>query len=599
MSESGEINTNRRNKRLINTIKRSPRSPGVYIMKSGKVDILYIGKAQNLRERLQSYLEISRKGNRIKNLISKTVSIEWIITANETDAFILENTLIKLHKPYYNIQLKDDKTYPYIKITTKNKFPRIFLTRQFIEDGSHYFGPFTNVRSARNLINIIKHIFKLRSCGEKIPGKACLNFHINLCSAPCINRIDFETYRESVDNAISFIQGNINSLLIKLSEEMQVYASSMLFEKAAVIRDIINSLNKIKNRQHIIMRRNTNADFITVMKRGEISLAGVFNIRNGVLLNKEIFQIKNPLHESEEIIMRHFLIKYVRMSPNHANIIKTDKVKSRIIYDKILNKLNNNIRLTSIYGEEEREIINLLKKNLIYEIEKRLLEKYSKKDNALSELGSILKLNKLPEFMACFDISHLKGDNAVGSAVVFKNGKPLKKRYRRFKIKYVKGINDSTMINEIVGRYFSHIENQQIDLVIVDGGAIQLRNAKDALKKLNLNITAISIAKRLEEIYIDEKKIISLPLTSSALKLIQRIRDESHRFAISYNRKLRRRELKFLLQQIDGIGKVKSIRIMSHFRTIKSLEESSIMDIEKIPGITHKLALSIKEFLLI
>ncbi len=599
MSESGEINTNRRNKRLINTIKRSPRSPGVYIMKSGKVDILYIGKAQNLRERLQSYLEISRKGNRIKNLISKTVSIEWIITANETDAFILENTLIKLHKPYYNIQLKDDKTYPYIKITTKTKFPRIFLTRQFIEDGSHYFGPFTNVRSARNLINIIKHIFKLRSCGEKIPGKACLNFHINLCSAPCINRIDFETYRESVDNAISFIQGNINSLLIKLSEEMQVYASSMLFEKAAVIRDIINSLNKIKNRQHIIMRRNTNADFITVMKRGEISLAGVFNIRNGVLLNKEIFQIKNPLHESEEIIMRHFLIKYVRMSPNHANIIKTDKVKSRIIYDKILNKLNNNIRLTSIYGEEEREIINLLKKNLIYEIEKRLLEKYSKKDNALSELGSILKLNKLPEFMACFDISHLKGDNAVGSAVVFKNGKPLKKRYRRFKIKYVKGINDSTMINEIVGRYFSHIENQQIDLVIVDGGAIQLRNAKDALKKLNLNITAISIAKRLEEIYIDEKKIISLPLTSSALKLIQRIRDESHRFAISYNRKLRRRELKFLLQQIDGIGKVKSIRIMSHFRTIKSLEESSIMDIEKIPGITHKLALSIKEFLLI
>jgi excinuclease ABC subunit C len=568
-------------------------------MKSGKVDILYIGKAQNLRERLQSYLEISRKGNRIKNLISKTVSIEWIITANETDAFILENTLIKLHKPYYNIQLKDDKTYPYIKITTKTKFPRIFLTRQFIEDGSHYFGPFTNVRSARNLINIIKHIFKLRSCGEKIPGKACLNFHINLCSAPCINRIDFETYRESVDNAISFIQGNINSLLIKLSEEMQVYASSMLFEKAAVIRDIINSLNKIKNRQHIIMRRNTNADFITVMKRGEISLAGVFNIRNGVLLNKEIFQIKNPLHESEEIIMRHFLIKYVRMSPNHANIIKTDKVKSRIIYDKILNKLNNNIRLTSIYGEEEREIINLLKKNLIYEIEKRLLEKYSKKDNALSELGSILKLNKLPEFMACFDISHLKGDNAVGSAVVFKNGKPLKKRYRRFKIKYVKGINDSTMINEIVGRYFSHIENQQIDLVIVDGGAIQLRNAKDALKKLNLNITAISIAKRLEEIYIDEKKIISLPLTSSALKLIQRIRDESHRFAISYNRKLRRRELKFLLQQIDGIGKVKSIRIMSHFRTIKSLEESSIMDIEKIPGITHKLALSIKEFLLI
>jgi excinuclease ABC subunit C len=568
-------------------------------MKSGKVDILYIGKAQNLRERLQSYLEISRKGNRIKNLISKTVSIEWIITANETDAFILENTLIKLHKPYYNIQLKDDKTYPYIKITTKTKFPRIFLTRQFIEDGSHYFGPFTNVRSARNLINIIKHIFKLRSCGEKIPGKACLNFHINLCSAPCINRIDFETYRESVDNAISFIQGNINSLLIKLSEEMQVYASSMLFEKAAVIRDIINSLNKIKNRQHIIMRKNTNADFITVMKRGEISLAGVFNIRNGVLLNKEIFQIKNPLHESEEIIMRHFLIKYVRMSPNHANIIKTDKVKSRIIYDKILNKLNNNIRLTSIYGKEEREIINLLKKNLIYEIEKRLLEKYSKKDNALSELGSILKLNKLPEFMACFDISHLKGDNTVGSAVVFKNGKPLKKRYRRFKIKYVKGINDSTMINEIVGRYFSHTENQQIDLVIVDGGAIQLRNAKDALKKLNLNITAISIAKRLEEIYIDEKKIISLPLTSSALKLIQRIRDESHRFAISYNRKLRRRELKFLLQQIDGIGKVKSIRIMSHFRTIKSLEESSIKDIEKIPGITHKLALSIKEFLLI
>ena len=599
MSESGEINTNRRNKRLINTIKRSPRSPGVYIMKSEKGDILYIGKAQNLRERLQSYLEISRKGNRIKNLISKAISIEWIITANEPDAFILENTLIKLHKPYYNIQLKDDKTYPYIKITTKDRFPRIFLTRQFIEDGSNYFGPFTNVRAARNLINIIKHIFKLRSCGEKIPGKACLNFHINLCSAPCINKIDFKTYRESVDNAISFIQGNINSLLIRLSEEMQEYVSSMLFEKAAVIRDIINNLNKIKNRQHIIMRKNKNIDFITVMKRGEVSLAGVFNIRDGVLLNKEIFQIKNPLQESEEIIMRHFLIKYVHMSPNHANIIKTDKVKNKIIYDKTLNKLNRNIRLTSIYGEDEREIINLLKKNLIYEIEKRLLEKYSKKENALSELRSILKLSKLPEFMVCFDISHLKGDNAVGSAVVFRNGKPLKKRYRRFKIKYVKGINDFAMINEIVERYFSHTENQQIDLAIVDGGAIQLRKAKDALKKLNLNIAVISIAKRLEEIYIDERKVVSLPVTSSALRLIQRIRDESHRFAISYNRKLRRKELKFLLQQIDGIGKIKAIRIMSHFPTIKSIEESSIKDIEKIPGITHKLALSIKKFLLI
>jgi len=599
MSESGEINTNRRNKRLINTIKRSPRSPGVYIMKSEKGDILYIGKAQNLRERLQSYLEISRKGNRIKNLISKAISIEWIITANEPDAFILENTLIKLHKPYYNIQLKDDKTYPYIKITTKDRFPRIFLTRQFIEDGSNYFGPFTNVRAARNLINIIKHIFKLRSCGEKIPGKACLNFHINLCSAPCINKIDFKTYRESVDNAISFIQGNINSLLIRLSEEMQEYVSSMLFEKAAVIRDIINNLSKIKNRQHIIMRKNKNIDFITVMKRGEVSLAGVFNIRDGVLLNKEIFQIKNPLQESEEIIMRHFLIKYVHMSPNHANIIKTDKVKNKIIYDKTLNKLNRNIRLTSIYGEDEREIINLLKKNLIYEIEKRLLEKYSKKENALSELRSILKLSKLPEFMVCFDISHLKGDNAVGSAVVFRNGKPLKKRYRRFKIKYVKGINDFAMINEIVERYFSHTENQQIDLAIVDGGAIQLRKAKDALKKLNLNIAVISIAKRLEEIYIDERKVVSLPVTSSALRLIQRIRDESHRFAISYNRKLRRKELKFLLQQIDGIGKIKAIRIMSHFPTIKSIEESSIKDIEKIPGITHKLALSIKKFLLI
>ena len=574
-----------------------PSASGVYLMKDSSGKIIYIGKAKNLKKRLQSYFDKSYLNKRIANLVSKIDTVDWIITKNETEAFILENNLIKLHKPYYNIQLKDDKTYPYIKITVTNEFPGIYITRKYENDGSLYFGPYTNVAAARKLLGLLKRTFKIRTCGNKLPSKACLDYHINLCSAPCIGKIDQNTYNIAVKSAVKFLRGDITRAILFLERDMKRYAKKMQYEKAALIRDTINSINHLREHQHVMLNNGKTADFISVQYNGAIALAGVFRLRNGAIIGKEIYHISNPLEEGADAILRHFILQYINISFQLPPIIKTKRLNQLKTLNKTIEKLGKKVTIKSIYGDDERSLMKMLDENILFESDKEEQKKIYRKSVTVEALKNALNLSFIPDYIVCFDISHLYGNYSVGSAVVFHNGKPLKRMYRRFKIKKTKGINDFEMIKEVVERYFSHKESRKINLVMVDGGAIQLRMAREALKIKKVTTPVIALAKRLEEIYVDEKSIISLQKTSPALKLLQQIRDEAHRFAINYNRYLRKNDFKLILEEVNGVGKKRALQILSAFGSLENIRRATVKQLMAIPGINKKIAKEIKDLL--
>ncbi|NIA23078.1 MAG: excinuclease ABC subunit UvrC [Proteobacteria bacterium] len=577
--------------------KKIPDASGVYIMKSASGTILYIGKAKILKKRISSYFDKKHENGRIAKLVAKIKDIDWIITENETDALILENNLIKLHKPYYNIQLKDDKTYPYIKITVKDQFPGMYITRRYYDDGSVYFGPYTKAGAAQRLFNLLKRTFKIRTCNRKMPDRACLDYHINLCFAPCIGKIDEETYNISVKSAVEFLSGDITKSLSRLNGEMKRYISLMQFEKAAVIRDTIKSIQELRDHQHVMLQNDKSADFISLLSDGLNAVAGVFRLRNGAIVGKEIYHISNPLKEDMQTLTTHFILRYVNISFRFPPVIKIKRADNIPLINDSIASLKKNIHVRSLYGSKERAVMRMLEENIRFEIEKEKQHKQFRTSVTVKALKEALDLNFLPEYMACFDISHIYGNYSVGSAVVFHNGKPLKKRYRHFRIKSVEGINDFDMMNEVVSRYLSHKENRKIDLLVVDGGAIQLRKAKEAVKAKRLKIPVIALAKKLEEVYISEKDIISLPKTSPALKLLQQIRDEAHRFAISYNRLLRINDFRFLLEQINGIGKKRAMLLLTTFGSMEKIGKASLKELTAVQGINRKIAKEIKKLI--
>ena len=577
--------------------KKIPELSGVYLMKSASGTILYIGKAKNLKRRISSYFDKKQENSRIAKLVAKVKDIDWIITENETEALILENNLIKLHKPYYNIQLKDDKTYPYIKITIKDKFPGMYITRQHIDDGSLYFGPYTKVGAAQKLFNLLKHTFKIRTCNRHMPDRACLDYHIKLCWAPCIDKIDEQTYNMSVKSAIEFLSGDIAKSLTRLNSEMKKNISTMQFEKAAVIRDTIKSIQQLRDHQHVMLQSRKSIDFISLLTSDSDAVAGVFRLRDGAIVGKEIYHISNPLKEDMETLTSHFILRYVNISFQLPPVIKIKRAHNISLINDSIAFLKKNIRIRSIYGAEEKALMRMLEENIRFEIEKEKQHRQFRASITIKALKDALNLDFLPKYMACFDISHLYGNYSVGSAVVFFNGKPLKKRYRHFRIKSITGINDFDMIHEVVSRYLSHKENRKTDIIVVDGGAIQLQKAKAAVRAKRLKIPVIALAKKLEEVYIGEKEIISLPKTSPALKLLQQIRDESHRFAISYNRSLRKNDFRFLLEQIKGIGKKRAMLLLTTFGSMENIGKASLKELTQLPGINRAIAKEIKKLI--
>lgn len=503
-----------------------PTSPGCYIHKDAKGVILYIGKAKNLKNRIANYVDKPEHTEKTKQLISQIVSTEVIVTNTEKEALILENNLIKKHQPKYNINLKDDKRYAYLKLT-KEAFPRLVLARKKTDDGM-YFGPFVSGDSRNYIMNLVTKIFKLRTC-KKFPKKACLRYHINICSAPCVQKVDELQYAEQVDDAKDVLKGRTKEIVAKLKQEMKSYSTNLAFEQALERRRQIESLEYLEDKQSMERKRTYEEDIINyIVKNGEMYLV-LFNVRKGMLENKQEFIFSHSEDSFEE-----FLVQYYSENKPPKEVILPKKV------DESLQEFLEDKRGTKV-------VINIPKigekKNLLTLVKKNIESTFFGEEEKVYALQEALELMITPRRIECFDVSHLSGTHTVASMVSFKNGKPDKSNYRKFKIKTVEGIDDFRSMAEVVHRRYKRLIKEGLpmpDLIVIDGGKGQLSMAKRELEKLAVNIPIIGLAKREEEIFFPGSSMpLLLGKKHKGLQLLMAIRDEAHRFAITFNRSLR------------------------------------------------------------
>lgn len=506
-----------------------PSKPGCYLYKKNNV-IIYVGKAKNLKKRVSSYFQKKDQDSKTKSLIENIDDLDFIITNSEIEALILENTLIKKHQPKYNINLKDSKQYAYLKLTNEF-FPRLLTARKKDSD-ENYFGPFVSGSQRENLKKILIKTFKIRTC-KKLPKKECLRYHINICSAPCINNISKTNYLTSVQNVKKILSGKTKDLLIKLQKKMQEQSQNQNFEKALEIREQINAVKYIEQKQNVQREKEYNEDIINYVKKNNIIYLMLFNIYKGTLNNK-----KEYVFDENPNFFEEFILQYYSENPIPKELILPEEI-SQTLKDYLIKNKSSKIIYTLPKIGEKKNLLELVKKNIELT--------YFGNSKTLEELQDKLNLPSPPSTIECFDISHLSGTSTVASMVQFKNGIPNKSNYRRFKIKTVQGIDDFRSIAEVVKRRYTRLNNENKnfpDLILIDGGKGQLSSALTELKKLNIKIPIISIAKKQEEIFVPARPFpLNFKRTDASLKLLQRIRDEAHRFAITYNRLLQKKSL--------------------------------------------------------
>lgn len=507
-----------------------PTNPGCYIYKDKNNKIIYIGKAKNIKKRVSSYFTKKNLDPKTKALISNIKSIEFFITNNEIEALLLENNLIKKHKPKYNIDLKDSKRYAFIQLTDE-KFPRLLIARKKTHKGK-FFGPFTSATERNHVIKLLRKLFKIRTC-KRMPKKACLRYHINLCSAPCIENITENNYYKQIRKSKLVLKGNTSKLISELKTDMKLTSISQKYEKALQLRDEINALEYLSKQQNVQRQKRYDEDIINyIINKNQIYI-NLFNIYKGTLTNKQEFIL-----DKTQDFFEKFITRYYYDNPIPKELIIPEKISLTI--KKFLEKIRKTkVQITIPKIGEKKNLLELVKKN----IEISFFGNIQKTE----ELQKKLKLQELPRIIECFDISHLSGTSTVGSMVQFRNGKPDKSNYRRFKIQTVETIDDFASMAEVIRRRYSRLkfENKEMpDLILIDGGKGQLSVSINELKKLYLNIPITSIAKKLEEIFFPGSKFpLRLNKKEKALKFLQEIRDEAHRFAISYNRLLRKKKL--------------------------------------------------------
>ncbi len=591
-------------KQVLSTL---PSEPGVYMMKDDAGKIIYIGKASSLKKRVSSYFQKKDHDPKTTILVKKIEDIEYIVTESEIEALLLESTLIKKHRPRFNIRLKDDKRYPYIAVTLGEDFPRVIYTRNVRNTRSKYFGPFTDSRAARSMINTTNNIFKLKTCKRDLPLKKgerpCLNHQMKKCNGACTGTITKEEYRDIVKSAINFLEGNIAPALENLQKKMELHSEAMEFEKAASIRNIIFDIQKTTETQNVAVSFAMNHDYIDVEIQGSEALLVIFEFRKGVLAGRKINVFENAdLAEKKEII-RSFLFEYYRNGEIPDRIITDYSIADRELLEVYLTEKGaRKIKIIRPGTAEDRSILNLIKKNIDSLLADREAAKfYRDLESGLAELQKLLGLPRPPENIVCFDISNLQGKDSVASMVSFKKGEPDKGNYRRFKIRGYEEANDPGMIHEAVARRLQHLTNEELplpDLMVIDGGPTQLARAIEAAENFTGNLAVISLAKRFEEIFFDPKEApLRLPETSPALKILQAIRDEAHRFAITYHRKIRDKKLTgSLLDDIPGIGYETRKLLLDRFKSLEALGNASIEELKGIDGIGDKMAARIKDF---
>ncbi|MBN1271200.1 MAG: excinuclease ABC subunit UvrC [Candidatus Aminicenantes bacterium] len=577
-------------------ISSLPRKPGIYFFKNNEGGVVYIGKARSIRDRVKTYFQTT-PDPKIKNILSETRDMDYILTDSEKEASFLENNFIRRHLPKFNLKLKDDKSFPFVKLTLREDYPGIYFTRKVKKDGARYFGPFSPALQARKSIRLVTKTFKLRTCRESIPGRRkrpCLEYDLQLCSAPCIGAISQKEYGESVKNALLFLEGKTDKLLENLKKKMKEASERMEFEKAALWRDAITTIEEIRTKPKLISAKKENLDIIGYARSKTGAAFYVFNMRGGkVIESKEFFRFVEA-GNSDPDILKYFLEEFLAKGTNDARKVLLPFSPAQSKGGSRQTATNRQKMLAVPARGIYKKLVGIASSNAAV-----LLEKAQQDIAPLEEIKGLFDLKRIPIRIEAFDISNTGGDESVGSMVVFQNGKPSRNEYRKFKIKTIDGPNDTASLEEVIQRRYSRVlrEKQPLpDLILVDGGKGQLNAALTALQDPALkHIPVLSLAKREETIFQPGKKTgTNLDPTSLALKLFQHMRDEAHRFAITFHR-IRREKKSFssMLDGIPGIGPVRKKTLLERFKNISAIQNALPGQLEKIVG--KKAAIKLRE----
>ena len=603
-------------------LKKLPGRPGVYIMHDEKDNIIYVGKAVSLKNRVRQYFQSSRnKGVKIEQMVTHIRRFEYIVTDSELEALVLECNLITEHRPKYNTMLMDDKTYPFIKVTTNEAFPRVILSRRMLKDKAKYFGPFTSAQAVRDTIDLIHKLYHVRSCNRNLPrdtGKErpCLNYHIKQCDAPCQGYISQEEYGKSINEVIRFLNGNYDSILGELEKKMNAASEALEFERAIEYRELLNSVKKVAQKQKITDSSGEDRDVLAVASGEEDAVVQVFFIRGGRLIGRDHFYLRISKGESRGSILDSFIKQYYAGTPYiPGELMLQEDVEDRELLEAWLtSKRGQKVTLRIPKKGSKEKLVELAAENarlVLTKDKERLKREEGRTIGAVKEIAALLEIDGITR-MEAYDISNTNGFESVGSMVVYEHGRPKRNDYRKFKIKGIKGADDYGSMREVLTRRFTHglqerQENKELgkfiafpDLILMDGGKGQVNVALQVLDELHLDIPVCGMVKddyhRTRGLYYHNEEI-PIDKSSEAFRLITRIQDEAHRFAIEYHRQLRSKgQVHSILDDIDGIGPARRKALMRHYLSLDAIRAASVEELAKIPSMNEKAAESVYNF---
>ncbi|HEV8307863.1 MAG TPA: excinuclease ABC subunit UvrC [Methylomirabilota bacterium] len=589
-------------------LERLPDRPGVYLYKDGKAQVVYIGKAASLRARVRSYFQASRtRDAKTDALVEQIADLEYIVTANELEALILESNLVKRHRPRYNIILRDDKHYPFLKLTSSEDFPRLMVARRIAKDGATYYGPFYPATALRETLRLVRQLFPLRTCSIKIDGTAerpCLQYYIHRCNAPCTGWETRDGYTRTVEDVQAFLEGREDDLALRLTREMEAAAAEEKYERAAILRDQIQALHKVRESQKIISTEQEDQDLLGLARQGSEACVQVFFIRKGRLLGRESFFFDRLLGADDGEVLSAFVRQFYakNVAPPRELLLSTAVPEAELVEAWLTQRRGGRVELLVPQRGRKRELVAMAEENAALALQTHLLSRDSRRQVVMEDLQRALSLPGLPHRIEGFDISNIQGTEAVGSMVVWEAGAMKKDDYKRFRIKTVPGADDYAMMAEVLRRRYARaLEETTVlpDLVLLDGGRGQLNVGIRVLEELGLDfLPLVALAKREEEVYHPESlHPLVLDPASPALHTLQKVRDEAHRFAITYHQKLRqKRTLTSVLDQIPGVGPTLRTNLLRHLGSARKVREASVAELASVPKVTPKLAQRIHEF---
>ncbi|MCR4655079.1 MAG: excinuclease ABC subunit UvrC [Lachnospiraceae bacterium] len=614
-----------RNFNIEEELKKLPAKPGVYIMHDDEDRIIYVGKAVILKNRVRSYFrESTAKTLKIRQMVGHISWFEYVVTDSELEALVLENNLIKEHNPKYNTLLKDDKTYPYIKVTVNEDFPRIFSTRQVKKDNARYYGPFTSANAVNETIELLRKLYKIRNCNKRFkekgedPSGTCLYYHMGRCKAPCAGLISKDGYRAGMQGAIDFLNGQYKPLLRELSDKMTEASEAMDYEKAIEYRDLLESVRQVAQKQRITDSSSDDRDVVAMARDKESVIIQVFYIRGGKIIGREHHYMKNAEEEENPEIIRDFIVQFYAGTPYIPKeiLIPCDIPDRELLEEWLSDKRGNKLSLIVPKKGKKEKLIELAEKNasivLRQDIEKVKSEE-ARTSGAVHEIEELLSLEGI-ERMEAYDISNISGYDSVGSMIVYENGRPKRNDYRKFRIKSVQGPDDYASMNEVLTRRFEHGLKELAaqpdkeegkftrfpDLIMMDGGKGQVHIAEEVLSELKLDIPVCGMVKddnhRTRGLYFNDTEI-PIDRNSEGFKLITRIQDEAHRFAIEFHRSLRSKgQVHSILDDIPGVGKTRRKALMHHFESIDDIRNADIETLSGVPSMNSASAEAVYKF---